>query len=59
MEATEPIFLGLDLAGVLTLPTILMLFLFAVWFGVSQNKAGIDAAEQERRMDERSASRRV
>ena len=59
MEATEPIFLSLDFAGILTLPTIFVMFLFAVWFGATQNTAGIDAAEQERRMDDRSASRRV
>ena len=58
MEATEPLFLGLDFAGVLTLPSMLVMFLFAVWFGVTQSTAGIDAAEQERRMDDLSASRR-
>ena len=51
MEATEPIFLGLDLAGAITLPAILAIFGFAVWFGATRCTVGIDAEEQERRMD--------
>jgi hypothetical protein len=51
MEATDPIFLGLDLAGLITLPAMLMLFGFAVWFGATQCSIGINAEEQARRTD--------
>lgn len=50
MEATDPVFLGMDLAATITIPTILVLFAFAVWFGVTRCTVGIGAEEQERRM---------
>lgn len=50
MEANEAIFLGLDLPGLLTLPTLVVLFAFAVWFGVTRCSVGIDAEEQARRI---------
>ena len=51
MEATDPVLLGLDLAGVVALPAILVMFGFAVWFGVTRCTVGIGAEEQERRME--------
>ena len=51
MEATDPVFLGLDLAGVITLPSVAAMFVFAVWFGVTRCTVGIGAEEHERRMD--------
>jgi hypothetical protein len=51
MDGSETIFLGLDLAAVLTLPTVLALFGFAVWWGVTRCSVGIDEEEQARRME--------
>ena len=46
MEATTPIVLGLDLAAVLTLPAILVMFGFAVWFGATRCTIGVVADER-------------
>lgn len=51
MDATEHVFLGLDLAGAFALPSMLVLFAFAVWWGVTRCGAGIDEEEQARRME--------
>jgi len=55
MDATDPVFLGLDVAGAAALSAMLVLFAFAVWFGLTRCNPGIGAEEQARRMD---ASRR-
>lgn len=52
MDAADPVFMGLDLAGACTLPAMLALFAFAIWWGVTRCTAGIDEAEQTRRMEE-------
>lgn len=52
MEINEPIFLGMDLPMLVAIPTILVMFGFAVWFGVTRAETGIDAEEQARRMAE-------
>ena len=51
METSEVIFLGMDLAGLITVPVVLVMFAFAVWFGATKCSVGIDAEEQARRMD--------
>ena len=51
MDVTEPVFLGLDLAGVLALSSMLVMFAFAVWFGATRCTVGIGPDEQESRMD--------
>lgn len=51
MEATDPVFLGLDLAGAGALTAILVLFAFAVWFGLTRCSPGIGAEEHTRRME--------
>ena len=56
MDISEPIFLGLDLPAVITLPAMLVIFAFAIWFGATRAEAGIDAEEQARRMGETSRS---
>ena len=45
----EPIFLGLDLPGLVAAPVMLGLFVFAIWYGATQCSIGIDAEEQARR----------
>lgn len=52
MDLDQAIFLGMDLPMLITLPTVIVMFAFAVWFGVSRSGVGIDADEQARRMDE-------
>ena len=52
MEIDQAVFLGMDLPMLVTLPTLVVMFAFAVWFGVSRSRVGIDADEQARRMDE-------
>jgi hypothetical protein len=52
MDLSHPIFLGLDLPGLVTAPVMLVMFAFAVWFGATRCSIGIDAEEQARRMDE-------
>lgn len=49
MDISQPVFLGLDLPALLTLPVILAMFGFAVWWGLTRAEVGIDAAEQARR----------
>jgi hypothetical protein len=51
METNDVTFLGLDLAGLITLPTMLIMFAFAVWWAVTRYTVGIDEEEQARRMD--------
>lgn len=45
----EPIVFGLDLAALISIPLMLGLFVFAVWYGATQCSVGIDAEEQARR----------
>lgn len=45
----QPIFLGLDLVALITIPIMIALFAFAVWYGTTQCSVGIDAEEQARR----------
>ena len=45
----EPIFLGLDLPALISIPLMIGLFAFAVWYGATQCSLGIDAEEQARR----------
>lgn len=52
MEANEAIFLGMDLPALITLPTVVVIFAFAIWFGATRAERGIDAEEQARRMQE-------
>jgi hypothetical protein len=52
VDLSEPIFLGMDLPMLVTVPLILVMFAFAVWYGATQCSLGIDAEEQARRMDE-------
>ena len=47
----EPLFLGLDLPALLSIPLMLGLFAFAVWYGGTQCSIGIDAEEQARRQE--------
>ena len=51
MSPSETVFLGMDLAAVVALPTMLAMFAFALWFGATRAGVGIDEAEQARRMD--------
>lgn len=51
MELNQPIFLGLDLPALVSIPTMIVMFGFAVWWGLSRADVGIDADEQARRMD--------
>ena len=52
MEIDQAIFLGMDLPMLITLPVVIVMFAFAIWFGASRSSIGIDAEEQARRMDE-------
>lgn len=45
----EPIFLGLDLPALVSIPMMIGAFAFAVWYGITQFSIGIDAEEQARR----------
>ena len=51
----EPIFLGLDVPALVSIPLMLGLFAFAIWFGATQCSLGIDAEEQARRETARQA----
>jgi len=50
MDIAHPIFLGLDIVALVTLPTMVAMFGFAVWWGMTRSDVGIDADEQERRI---------
>jgi hypothetical protein len=45
----EPIIFGLDLAALLSIPIMIALFAFAIWYGATRFSVGIDAEEQARR----------
>ena len=45
----ETIIFGLDLPALISIPLMLALFGFAVWYGATQCSIGIDAEEQARR----------
>ena len=47
--------MGIDAVGLMALPLILVLFIFAVWFGATQAAEGIDAEEAARRQAEVAA----
>ena len=49
MEASEAIFLGMGSRELTALGTMIVMFAFAVWFGATRCRAGIDEEEQERR----------
>lgn len=51
MDISQPIIFGLDLPALLTIPAMIAMFGFAVWWGMSRADVGIDADEQARRMD--------
>lgn len=53
----QPIFLGLDLPALVSLPLMVILFGFAVWYGTTQCSVGIGVEEQARRMDAAKAKR--
>jgi hypothetical protein len=48
----EPTVFGLDLPALISLPLMIALFGFAVWYGTTQCSVGIDAEEQARRQAE-------
>jgi hypothetical protein len=50
----EPVFLGLDLAALICIPVMIVLFGFAVWYGTTQCAVGIDEEEQARRIAAKS-----
>jgi hypothetical protein len=56
VDLSEPIFLGMDLPALVTLPAMIVIFAFAVWFGATRAERGIDAEEQARRMEESGRS---
>lgn len=49
MEASEAIFLGMDSRELTAVGTMIVMFAFAVWFGATRCRAGIDEEEQARR----------
>lgn len=51
-ELATPIFLGIDMVGLLAIPVILVLFAFAVWWGCTRCEVGIDEEEAARRRAE-------
>lgn len=51
MNLNEPIFLGMDLPMLVSIPIMLLMFGFAVWYGATRAEEGIDALEAARRRD--------
>ena len=49
MESGEAILLGMDGRELVAVCAMLVMFVFAVWFGATRCNAGIDEAEQARR----------
>ena len=45
----DSIFLGLGLPALISIPLMVGLFAFAVWYGATRFSVGIDAEEQARR----------
>lgn len=49
MDLSQPIFLGMDLPALASIPVMLVMFAFAIWYGASRAEEGISAAEAARR----------